>query len=207
MDFKNKLAAAGVSVGLLGGGLAGTLLSSPMISGAATDGATATAEGTKPERGAWVKETLAKLVTDGTLTQEQSDKVLAALESNRPERPEGGHHGRGHRARVGLEAASTALGMTNEELRTALRDGKTIAAVAAEKNVDVNTVIDAMVAEAKTRLDKAVENEKLTQEEADEKLAEAKTRITKLVNEGPQRPANADSGAPAGPEAGAPADA
>ncbi|HEX4904095.1 MAG TPA: hypothetical protein VFU93_01495 [Acidimicrobiales bacterium] len=48
----------------------------------------------------------------------------------------------------GLEAAATALGMTAEELRAQLEAGQTIAEVAAAEGVDVDTVIDAMVAEA-----------------------------------------------------------
>lgn len=48
----------------------------------------------------------------------------------------------------GLEAAATALGMTAEELQAQLEAGQTIAEVAAAEGVDVDTVIDAMVAEA-----------------------------------------------------------
>lgn len=48
----------------------------------------------------------------------------------------------------GLEAAATALGMTAEELKEQLEAGQTIAEVATAEGVDVDTVIDAMVAEA-----------------------------------------------------------
>jgi hypothetical protein len=67
--------------------------------------------------------------------------------------PDGHGPGFGFRARHevrmdGLEAAADALGMTVDDLRAELQDGKTIAAVADAKGVDVQTVIDAMVAEA-----------------------------------------------------------
>ena len=45
-----------------------------------------------------------------------------------------------------IEAAADVLGMTADELRTELESGKTIADVAGEKGVDLQTVIDAVVA-------------------------------------------------------------
>lgn len=47
-----------------------------------------------------------------------------------------------------LDAAASALGMTVEELEAELEAGKTIAEVAAAQDVDVDTVIDALVAAA-----------------------------------------------------------
>ena len=85
-----------------------------------------------------------------------------------------------------------ALGITADELRTALEGGQTIAEVAAEKGVDVQTVIDAMVAEAKTHLDEEVAAGEHTQEEADQKLADVTERITDSVNNG--MPARGDHG-------------
>ena len=89
------------------------------------------------------------------------------------------------------------LGIDVETLRSELRDGKTVAEIAAEQGVDVQTVIDSLVAEAKAHLDLSVESGRLTQEEADAKLAEVTERITDFVNNGrpdarltgfPQRP-------------------
>ena len=59
--------------------------------------------------------------------------------------------------RAGIDAAAKALGMTPEALRTELRSGKSIADVAAEKNVPVQTVIDAIVAAEKARLEAAID--------------------------------------------------
>ena len=63
-----------------------------------------------------------------------------------PDRGPGGP-GRGHFG-AGLDAAAEAIGIESEELRTALRDGSTIAEVAEANGVDVQTVIDALVADA-----------------------------------------------------------
>jgi hypothetical protein len=81
-----------------------------------------------------------------------------------------------------LDAAAKALGTTTDDLRSALRDGKSIADVAKDKNVDVNKVIDSMVTAAQARIDQAKTDGKLTQEQADRLKSDLKDRITKLVN-------------------------
>lgn len=80
----------------------------------------------------------------------------------------GDHWGPGPRGGAGLDVASEALGMTTDELATALRAGQSISQVADDQGVDVQTVIDAMVADAQTRLDDAASS--------------LPDRITELVN-------------------------
>ena len=63
-----------------------------------------------------------------------------------------GHVHRGGRFGAKLTSAATALGMSEADLRAALRAGKTIAEVAEERGVEVDTVIDALVAEATAKL-------------------------------------------------------
>jgi hypothetical protein len=124
-------------------------------------------------------------------TTAPADDAAPGPEGRGPGGP-GGCHG-GHRG-AGLDAAATALGMTTEELRAQLDVDTTIADVAKAKNVDVQKVIDAMVADAKAHLDQAVTDGRLTQAEADAKKADLTDRITTLVNEGP--PARGDRPAP-----------
>ena len=70
--------------------------------------------------------------------------------------PGGGPRGRfGH----GLETAAEAIGITVEELRTALEDGQTVAEVAEANDVDPQTVVDALVAEATERITTFVNGE------------------------------------------------
>ena len=104
--------------------------------------------------------TLDELVAAGTITQAQADAILAGVEAKAPVPGDGtgpggmggpgrggkGHGGFGGRGGASLEAAATALGITTDELKTELQADKTIADVATEKGVDVQTVIDAMVA-------------------------------------------------------------
>ncbi len=100
-----------------------------------------------------------------------------------------------------METAAETLGMSVADLRTALRDGQTLAEVAEAQGVEVQTLIDALVAEVKEHLDEHVADGDMTQEEADEKLAEATERITDRVNNGgplrgdrPDEPAGDESG-------------
>lgn len=56
----------------------------------------------------------------------------------------------------GLAAAAEAIGISEDELRTALEDGQSIAQVAEAEGVDVQTVIDALVANGTERLEEAI---------------------------------------------------
>jgi hypothetical protein len=210
----NKRIAAGVLAGLLAGAGAGVALGTPgLASGqespdtteapATDDGATT--EETRPERGQWITDALAPLVEAQTINQAQADAVIAALDAARPERGPGGpgmHRGSGGR---GLETAATALGITSEELVTALRGGQSIAEVATAQGTEPQVVIDAMLAEVKTHLDEHVAAGDLTQERADERLARATEGITAMVNG--ERPAGGPGGRHGGRGMGPGADA
>jgi hypothetical protein len=101
--------------------------------------------------------------------------------------PAGGHgpggFGRGHWFHGGdPPALAESLGVDEDELRDALRDGRTIAEVAEEQGVDVQDVVDAVVAAHQERVDEAVADGDLTQEDADELMAGAEERVTAFVN-------------------------
>ncbi len=81
-----------------------------------------------------------------------------------------------------LDAVATALGLTADELKTELEAGKTIAAIAAEKSVAVQTVIDVLVSDRKTKLAEELAAGTITQEQYDTKLAEAVEHATQHVN-------------------------
>ncbi len=213
---QKKIVIAGLVAGLVAGGGAGLVLTSGGFAGASAALPSAVVvddtdtSDRAAELGARLAEVLQPLVADGTLTQEQLDTVVETLMENAPERDgrggRGGHGGRGDhdgprggRGGHGLEAAATALGLTADELRVELRDGATLADIAADEGVAVQTVIDAMVAELETHLDEHVASGELTQEEADAKLAKATEKITDLVNNG--RPDRGGEPAPADPSA------
>lgn len=125
-----------------------------------------------------ITEALSGLVSDGSITQEQADEVAGTLDEA------GIGHGGGHRGGgLALSAAATVLGLTEDELRTALAtDGTTLADVAEEQGVDLDALVDALVTAAQERMAVAVEDGRLTQEQADERLADLEERITERVN-------------------------
>ncbi len=125
-----------------------------------------------------ITNALSGLVSDGSITQEQADEVASTL-SEAGIGSRGGHSGHG----PGLAAAATALDMTEDELRAALEtEGTTLADVAEQEGVPVETLVDALVAAASERIATAVEEGRLTQEQADERLADLEERITERVN-------------------------
>jgi uncharacterized protein (DUF433 family) len=83
------------------------------------------------------------LAQDGTTTTTAADDDTSRVR----------HHGfaRG----MSLEVAAEAIGISVDDLRSELEDGKTIAEVAEAHDVDVQDVIDALVANGKERLAEA----------------------------------------------------
>jgi len=195
-----RFVKAGLALGLVGGTAAGFALSTPGVSGAQTDSTTPSTTApadTKPDREARMRETLQPLLDAGTLTQAQVDAVVTALKAAEPT---GGHRGGPGGGGADLSAAATAIGISTDELRTALQSGQSIADVATAKGVTTQTVIDAMVAAMKQRLAESVTAGKLTQAKADELAASATTRITDVVN-GVVKPGRGHGVRPAAAEA------
>ena len=128
------------------------------------------------------------LVANGTERLEEAIGELPERMADLVEReglPDRGGPGRGHFGHgqgIGLEAAAEAIGISADDLRTELRDGSTIAEVATANDVDVQTVIDAVVAEASANLDEKVADGDLTEDEAAERKADLEERITAMVN-------------------------
>jgi hypothetical protein len=77
---------------------------------------------------------------------------------------------------------ATAIGISEADLMTALSSGQTIAAVAKAHNVDVQKVIDALVADGQSELAAAVKAGTLTQAQADAQKAEVTQRATDQAN-------------------------
>ena len=147
ITMRKTIAAASIAIG--GFGVLG--LGAAAIAGAQDDPS-------DDERGGWVQDALGGLVENGTITEEQADAVEEALEDARPDR--GFEGGIGHRGFAfgfgGISTVAESLGIGEDELRAALADGQTIADVAEEQGVDVQDVVDDIVAAQRERLDEAV---------------------------------------------------
>lgn len=162
-----------------------------------------------------IKSALSGLVSDGTLTQKQADKVAGTLASKLPK---GGLHGRdgraGPRGRFGgagagdaRAAAAKALGLTTDKLRAALQSGKTLAQVARDQNVSVPSLVKALVTATESEITAAVKAGHLTQAQADRIKSSLTQRITDRVNGvrdhhglgGPRGPGNGGGQRPSAP--------
>jgi hypothetical protein len=148
-----------------------------------------------------IRTELQNLVDDGTITAAQADAVAADLATALPDHGPGGRGPGGHRRGPGFDGEVLAglLNIDVATLRSDLRDGKTVAQIATEQGVDPQTVIDSLVAEAKSHLDLSVQNGRLTQAEADAKLADVTQRITDFVNNGFPQHDDDDAPAPVAP--------
>ncbi|HTL83594.1 MAG TPA: hypothetical protein VL856_00315 [Acidimicrobiia bacterium] len=82
----------------------------------------------------------------------------------------------------GLDELSKALGVTTDELQQALRDGKSIADIAKEHNVDINKVIDDLTNAANAKIDEAQKNGTLSEDQAGKLKTDIKQHITDIVN-------------------------
>jgi hypothetical protein len=134
---------------------------------------------------------------EGRITEEQAEELKSRIESGDvppflgPGLFFGGPRGDGeHEFGFGfgfhfgekLDAAAEYLGVTEEELRSALREGKSLAEIAEEQGKSVDGLKDALLAAAETRLNEAVADEELTREQADRILERLRERIDDLVN-------------------------
>jgi len=92
----------------------------------------------------------------------------------------------------GLEAVADTLGLTEEELVEALRDGTSVAELAEEQGVDLDDIVSDVLAEAEERLEEAVENGRLTEDQKSQMLERLADDLPQHFSEpweprGPQR--------------------
>jgi hypothetical protein len=117
------------------------------------------------------------LVDDGVITADQRDKIAAAFEERFV------RFGKGFRGTPHLDTVAEVLGMDVDELAAKLQDGSTIADIAGDRTADV---IAALVAEQESRIDEAVANGRLSEQEADEVRSALADQVLAMVNgEGP----------------------
>jgi polyhydroxyalkanoate synthesis regulator phasin len=203
MDKKRKttiLAGAAAALAVAGGGaaLAATDVFSPEEQSQAIIDDAAKQLGVEPsELSDALKQALKNQIDEaveaGKLTKEQADALKERIDSAEAPLIFGGlgprGFGPGHFGHFGhfadLEAAASYLGLTEAELRDQLAEGKSLAEIAKAEGKSVDGLVQALVAEAEKRIDQAVEDGKLTAEQAKEAKEDLEERITDLVNREP----------------------
>ena len=135
------------------------------------------------------KDVLDGLVKDGTITQDQEDKIIQAFKDAKPA-ANAGKPGKGPAGREGprqivkgmVETAADAIHIAPADLVAALESGKSVADVAKENNVDPATVVQAIVDAGNAKIDQAVKDGKITQDGADKMKSHLSDAATKFVN-------------------------
>lgn len=118
---------------------------------------------------------LSGLVSDGTLTQAQADKVAEALKAQR----DAMHKERQADRAEMLALVAKTLGISEADLQQAHQDGKSLADLAGDKR---DELVAAMVAFANAKIDKAVADGKLTQVQADKMKDKTQKRVENRVD-------------------------
>jgi polyhydroxyalkanoate synthesis regulator phasin len=139
-------------------------------------GVAAAAEGSGPA--GRVAEALAGLVARGTITEAQADAVSEALtDSWEQERAEREADRAARRAEVDALLQKT-LGMDSEEVRAQIQGGKTLREVAGDS---ADELAAGMLDLLGKRLDTAVKDGRITQDQAEETLSRAEARANSWV--------------------------
>jgi hypothetical protein len=140
-------------------------------------------------------ERIQQAVEDERLTQEEADEQIAQMEEHMlealesgswfgpgPEMGRGGSRGRPDGAQLGILAET--LDMTVEELREALIDGQTVAELAEAQGVALEDLVDALIAPMIERIQQAVDDGRITQEQADEQIAQMEEHMLEMLESG-----------------------
>ncbi len=116
-----------------------------------------------------------QLLADGKIEQEQADKmkehmteeqIKAMVEGKGPQ--VFGHKQAGKVMMMPMQSGlPNFLGLTEAEFRSALKSGKTLAQVAADKGISEEKLIEFMQAEHQKQIDQLLADGKITQEQAD----------------------------------------
>jgi hypothetical protein len=141
------------------------------------------------------KQKLDAAVKAGDLTQTQETDILSHLQQAITDivngtRPAGPSPGQGFGFQIGigplgagLDAVTSYLGITTDQLRSDLESGKTLAQIAnSTPGKSADGLIQALVAAGKQKLDAAVKAGKLTQAQETTILSGLKQMVTDLVN-------------------------
>ncbi|MFV2040195.1 MAG: hypothetical protein ACC660_08120, partial [Acidimicrobiales bacterium] len=174
----------------------------------------------EPAQPGGLSEVLGGLVADGTLTQDQADAVVEAIDQARTEGRLGDRgDAKGRRgprgARGGPIQVLGDLGVDADTVRQGLADGLTIGEIADANGSSAAAVADALVEQMTERLEAAVENGRIDEADAAEKATRFEEKVDDIVNgefefgkgrrggrHGGERPGDGRFGDPQPPEDG-----
>jgi hypothetical protein len=133
-----------------------------------------------------LKATLDALVAKGTITQAQEDAILQAVKDGAPSarpKPPVGPSAPSIKSFISdmTHTTTTYLGITQQDLATQLRAGKSIVDIAASLNKNTADLAALLTKNANDRIDQAVIAKKLTAEQAAVLKAKVATEVASFV--------------------------
>jgi polyhydroxyalkanoate synthesis regulator phasin len=194
-------AAAALAVAGAGGAIAGTGVLSPEDRSKAVIDDAAKELGVEPSALSdalkhALENRIDEAVEAGRLTEEQGNALKERIDSADVPLVFGGFGlggpdgpGLHHVGPVGLaghlESAASYLGLDEDELREAFADGKSLAEIAEDEGKSVDGLVNALVADAEKRIDAAVDDGRLTREQANQIEQDLREHVTDFVNREP----------------------
>jgi hypothetical protein len=189
-----RLVVAGASLALVGGGVGGAIAAtsdtSPEAEQAAFLADAAGRLGVQPSK---LEDALKQAALDqvdaavkaGRLTQGEANEIKARISS--------GDLGPGVgvlaprlggqvRIAVGLDTAASYLGLSDAQLKSELQSGKTLAQIAQAQGKSVDGLKQALLTDAKTHLDQALTDGKITAAQEQQMLNDLSSRLDDIVN-------------------------
>lgn len=124
-------------------------------------------------------ERLTQAVANGKISQDRADLILQKARVR--------FETFASRGMPQLQSASLlagALGMTPQELRQATQEGKTVAQLAEEKNISLDTLAGIVIQPQTDRINEQVEAGKITREQADLRIAALKEKALQRLASG-----------------------
>jgi len=210
MEWKSKktIAGIGAALALVGGGVGGAIAATsdttPQAEKAAflADAANRLGVQSSQLENALQQAAIDRVdaaVADGRLTKAEGDAIKARIQSG-DFGPGIGFGFGGMHVGFGVElgAAATYLGLTEAQLRSDVESGQSLAQIATAQGKSVDGLKQALIADAKSHLDQAVKDGKLTAAQETQFLNDLSSRIDDLVNHtGPVGPPGLEASPPA----------
>jgi hypothetical protein len=182
-----KLVAVGlVTAGIATGSVAVAAVAPLTFASAQTDGSgsTTTTAPSTPAPNSTPKQhdgifanALKALVADGTITQDQADKIQARVQQDAQQARTQRKEARSEE----LDKIAGVIGISADDLKSQLQSGKTLAQIAGDKT---DAVVQTLTADANARIDQAVANGKLSADKAATLKTQTANRISQAVQNG-----------------------
>jgi hypothetical protein len=122
-------------------------------------------------------EMVDEALADGRITEQQAERARERIEAGKPLHLTPRERAQLWARHAIVESAAGALGITPDELRGELRSGKSIADVADERGVSLDDVKTPITSDMQAKLDQAVANNRITQQQADDAMTKLNDRL------------------------------